>query len=29
MKAKREQWSYAPNAKIWAGKYRNSHNAPH
>ena len=29
MKAKREQWQYSPNAKVWAGKYRNSHNMPH
>jgi len=29
LKAKREQWQYSPNAKVWAGKYRNSHNMPH
>ncbi len=29
MNAKREQWSYLPNAKVWAGRFKNSHNAPH
>lgn len=29
MKANREQWQYGNDAKVWAGKYRNSHNMPH
>jgi len=29
MQAKREQWRYADGAKVWVGKYSNSHNMPH
>ncbi len=29
MKANREQWQYSHNAKVWTGRYRNSHNMPH
>lgn len=29
MLAKREIWNYPPEAKIWVGKYRNSHNLLH
>lgn len=29
MQAKRQLWKYADNARVWAGRYRNSHNMPH
>ena len=29
MKAKREQWNYDKGCRVWAGKYKNSHNMPH
>ncbi|HJA01785.1 MAG TPA: cupin domain-containing protein [Candidatus Gallimonas gallistercoris] len=29
MLAKREIWNYPEGAKVWAGKYRNSHNLLH
>ncbi len=29
MLAKQETWKYAGKSKVWAGKYRNSHNLPH
>lgn len=29
MQVKREHRRYTDGAKVWAGKYRNSHNAPH
>ncbi len=29
MIAKREIWNYSDKGKVWAGKYKNSHNLPH
>ena len=29
MQAKREQWQYQKGAKVWDGRYKNSHNMPH
>ena len=29
MQAKRELWQYRDKAKVWVGKYKNSHNMPH
>ncbi len=29
MQAKREQWQYQKGAKVWVGRYKNSHNMPH
>ncbi len=29
MIAKREVWNYSPETRVWAGKYRNSHNLLH
>ena len=29
MIAKREIWKYPEDAKVWVGKYRNSHNLLH